>query len=107
MAVQPVFVMSEKEPSHSSRRWSSVSCVIEYVVSPRRLAPDLAAHLRGLGCDASTRGQRLWATHPTAADPTEERLVLGGAIAAWRREHPDARIDPTDYEPPPEMHQWA
>jgi hypothetical protein len=81
--------------------------VIEYVVNPRARASHLAAHLRGLGYDASTRGPRLWATHPTATDPTEERLVLGGAIAVWRREHPDARIDPTDYEPPPEMHEWA
>jgi hypothetical protein len=76
--------------------------VIEYAVSSPILAQHLAAYLRGLGYDASTSGRRLWAAHPTAADPTEERLVLGGAIAAWRREHPDARIDPADYEPPPD-----
>jgi hypothetical protein len=75
--------------------------VIEYVVHPPALAPHLAAHLRGRGYDASTFGSRLWATHPTAADPTEERLAIGGVIAAWRREHPDARIDPSDYDPPP------
>jgi hypothetical protein len=63
--------------------------VIEYVVHPPALAPNLAAHLREQGYDALTRGPRLWAT-----------LVLGGVIAAWRREHPDARIDPTDYDPP-------
>lgn len=67
---------------------------------PPALAPDLAAHLRGLGCKVSNAGPRLWATHPTAADPSEERLVLGGVIAAWRREHRDARVDPTDYDPP-------
>ena len=67
---------------------------------PPALARDLAAHLRAQGYDASTEGPRLWAAHPTAADPTEERLVLGGAIAAWRREHPDARVDPSDYDPP-------
>jgi hypothetical protein len=67
--------------------------VIEYVVHPPALAPHLVAHLRGHGYDASNYGSRLWATHPTAADPSEERLVLGGVIAAWRRGHPDARID--------------
>jgi hypothetical protein len=67
--------------------------VIEYVVHPPALAPHLGAHLRERGYDASTFGPQLWATHATAADPTEERLVLGGVIAAWRREHPDARID--------------
>lgn len=103
----PAFVMSEKDRSHLCWRWSSVGCVIEYVVSPRSLASQLGAHLRGLGYDASTRGPRLWATHATATDPTEERLVLGGAIAAWRREHPDARIDPTDYEPPAKSRLWA
>jgi hypothetical protein len=56
--------------------------------------------LREQGYDASTYGPRLWATHPKAADPTEERLAIGGVIAAWRREHPDVRIDPTDYDPP-------
>jgi hypothetical protein len=76
--------------------------VIEYAVHPPALAPHLAAHLRELGYDASTQGPRLWATHRTAADPSEERLVLGGVIAAWRREHPDARISPSDYELPPE-----
>jgi hypothetical protein len=67
--------------------------VIEYVVHPPALAPHLAARLRERGYDVSTFGPRLWATHPKAADPTEERLVLGDVIAAWRREHPDARID--------------
>jgi hypothetical protein len=67
--------------------------VIEYVVHPPALAPHLVAHLRGHGYDASNYGSRLWATHPAAADPSEERLVLGGVIAAWRRGHPDARID--------------
>jgi hypothetical protein len=48
-------------------------------------------------------GPRLWAKHLTAADPTEERLVLGGVIAAWRRDHADARIDLADYDPPRSM----
>lgn len=76
----------------------SVAWVIEYVVHPPALAPHLVAHLRAQGCDVSNYGRRLWVTHPHAADPTEERLVLGGIIAAWRREHPDARIElhPTD-----------
>jgi hypothetical protein len=82
---------------------SSVAAVIEYVVHPRALAPHLAAHLREQGYEASSRATHLWATHPNAADPSEERLVLGGVIAAWRREHPDARIAPADYEPPPDM----
>lgn len=80
--------------------------MIEYAVHPPVLAPHLAAHLRELGYDASTIGPRLWAKHLTAADPTEERLVLGGVIAAWRRAHPDARIDLADYEPPPDMHGY-
>ena len=67
--------------------------MIEYAVHPPALAPHLAAHLRELGYEASTFGPQLWATDPKAADPSEERLVLGGVIAAWRREHPDARID--------------
>jgi hypothetical protein len=67
--------------------------VIEYLVHPPALAPHLAAHLRERGFDTSTFGPRLWASHPKAADPTEERLVLGDVIAAWRREHPDARVD--------------
>ena len=74
--------------------------MIAYHVHPPALTPDLAAHLRGLGYEVGNSGPRLWATYPTAADPTEERLMLGGAIAAWRREHPDARIAPADYEPP-------
>jgi hypothetical protein len=77
--------------------------VIEYAVHPPALAPLLAAHLHDQGYEASAKGSRLWATHPNAADPSEERLVLGGIIAAWRRKHPDARIDPSDYEPPPDM----
>jgi hypothetical protein len=76
--------------------------VIRYSVNSPVLSQQLAEHLRGLGYDASSRGRVLWAAHPTAGDPTEERVVLGGAIAAWRREHPDARIDPADYEPPPD-----
>ena len=60
---------------------------------PPVLATELAAHLRAQGYDASNYGIRLWATAPHAPDPTEERLVLGGVIAAWRREHPDARVD--------------
>ena len=72
--------------------------MIEYLVHPPVLAPQLVAHLRGRGYDASNYGPRLLATHPRAADPTEERVVLGGVTTAWRREHPDARIDlhPTD-----------
>jgi hypothetical protein len=76
--------------------------VIRYSVNSPVLSQQLAEHLRGLGYDASSRGRVLWAAHPTAGDPTEERVVLGGAIAAWRREHPDARIDPADYEPQPD-----
>ena len=60
---------------------------------PPALAPDLVAHLREQGYHVSNYGRRLWVTHPTAADPTEERLVLGGVVTAWRRAHPDARID--------------
>ena len=67
--------------------------MIEYVVHPPALAPHLVAHLRAQGYDASSYGPHLWAAHPTAADPTDERVVLGGIIATWRREHPDARID--------------
>jgi hypothetical protein len=77
--------------------------MIEYAVNSPVLASLLAAHLREQGYEASSRATHLWATHPNAADPSEERLVLGGVIAAWRREHPDARIDPADYEPPPDM----
>ena len=76
--------------------------MIEYAVHPPVLAPRLAEHLRGLGYEASTSGHRLWATHRTAADPTEERLVLGGVIAEWGRQHPGARVDPTDFEPSPD-----
>jgi hypothetical protein len=78
---------------------SSVASVIEYVVHPPVLGPHLAAHLRGHGYDVSNYGSRLWASYPTAADPTEERLVLGGVIAAWRRDHPDARVDMHPAEP--------
>ena len=67
---------------------------------PPALAPHLAAHLRERGYDVSTSGPRLWATHPNAADPTEERLVLGGVIVAWQREHPDARINLESFTPP-------
>ena len=67
--------------------------MIEYVVRPPAFAPDLAAHLRERGYDVTNYGSRLWATHPHAADPTDERLVLGGVIAAWRSEHPEARVD--------------
>jgi hypothetical protein len=77
--------------------------VIAYEVNSPALASLVAAHLREQGYEASSRGKHLWATHPNAADPSEERLVLGGVIAAWRREHPDARIAPADYEPPPDM----
>ncbi len=80
--------------------FDSVASVIEYVVHPPALAPHLAAHLREQGYDASTSGAQLWATHPNAADPTEERLVLGGVITAWRREHPDARIDLQSFTAP-------
>jgi hypothetical protein len=73
--------------------FGSVPWVIEYAVHPPALTPHLAAHLRERGYDVSAYGTHLWATHPNAADPPEERLVLGGVIAAWRREHPDARID--------------
>ena len=74
--------------------------MIEYAVNSPVLASLLAAHLREQGYEASSRATHLWAAYPNAADPSEERLVLGGVIAAWRREHPDARIDPADYEPP-------
>ena len=67
----------------------------------------LAAHLREQGYEASSQGTHLWATHSGAADPSEERLVLGGVIAAWRREHPDARVNPTDFDPPAEMRERA
>jgi hypothetical protein len=73
--------------------------LIEYVVHPPVLAPHLAERLRGQGYDVSNYGARLWATYPGAADPTEERLVLGGVIAAWRRDHPDARVDMHPAEP--------
>lgn len=79
--------------SRASSSSVSVAWLIEYVVHPPALAPHLAAHLRGQGYDVSSYGPRVWATHPTAADPTEERLVISGVIAAWRRDHPDARID--------------
>ena len=79
---------SRRSPDSSSVAW-----LIEYAVHPPALAPHLVAHLREQGYEASNYGWQLWATHPTAADPSEERLVLGGVIAAWRREHPDARID--------------
>ena len=65
--------------------FGGVPWVIEYVVHPPVLAPYLVAHLRGRGYDATNYGPRLWATHRHAADPTEERLVLGSVIAAWRR----------------------
>src|SRR3954452_4773197 len=77
--------------------------VIAYEVSSPADATLLAVFLREQGYEARSRGTHLWATHANAADPSEERLVLGGAIAAWRREHPDARIAPADYEPPPDM----
>jgi hypothetical protein len=77
--------------------------VIAYEVNSPALASLVAAHLREQGYEAASRGTHLWATHADAADPSEERLVLGGVIAAWRREHPDARIAPADYEPPPDM----
>ena len=80
--------------------------MIEYAVRPPVLAPHLASHLRELGYEASTSGPRLFASYPIAADPTEERLVLGGVIAAWRRAHPDARIDLADAEPPPDQSGW-
>ena len=76
--------------------------MVEYVVHPPVLAPDLVAHLRRLGYDASNAGPRLWATQLTATDPSQERLALGAVIAAWRREHPEARIAPVDYDLPPE-----
>ena len=76
--------------------------MIEYAVHPPVLTPKLLAHLRGLGYDAWTIGTRLYVTDPRASDPTEERLALGGAIAAWRAEHPDARIDLTDNELTPD-----
>jgi hypothetical protein len=79
--------------------------VIEYAVNSPALASLLAAHLREQGYQASSQGMHLWATHSNAADPSEERFILGGVIAAWRRGHPDARINPTDYEPPAEMRE--
>ena len=60
---------------------------------PPALGPHLAEHLRAQGYDVSNYGARIWATYANAADPTEERVVLGGVVAAWRREHPEARID--------------
>ena len=81
--------------------------MIEYAVNSPALASLLAAHLRERGCEASSQGTHLWATHSRAADPSEERLILGGVIAAWRREHPEARINPTDFEPPAEMRERA
>jgi hypothetical protein len=72
--------------------------VIEYVVHPPVLAPELAKHLLEQGCMARTQGPRLWATHPTAASPTDERLMLGSVIASWRSGHPEARIAPVDYD---------
>lgn len=77
--------------------------MIEYAVNSPALASLVAAHLREQGYEASSRGTHLWATHPNAADPSEERFVLGGVIAAWRREYPDAHIAPADFEPPPDM----
>jgi hypothetical protein len=74
--------------------------VIEYSVNSPVLGRQLAEYLCEQGYEASSRATHLWAKYPSAADPTEERLVLGGVIAAWRREHPDARIAPADYEPP-------
>ena len=76
--------------------------VIAYEVSSPADATLLAVFLREQGYEARSRGTHLWATHANAADPSEERIVLGGAIAAWRREHPDARIAPADFEPPPD-----
>lgn len=72
--------------------------MIEYVVHPPALAPDLAKHLLERGCTARTQGSRLWATHPTAASPSDERLMLGSVIGSWRSGHPEARIDPVDYD---------
>ena len=51
------------------------------------------AHLRGQGYERDELRPPGLGDSPNAADPTEERLVLGGVIAAWRREHPEARID--------------
>jgi hypothetical protein len=73
--------------------------VIEYVVHPPALAPELAKHLLAHGSIARTAGPRLWATHPTAASPTEERRMLGSMIASWRSGHPGARIAAVDYNP--------
>jgi hypothetical protein len=67
--------------------------MMKYVVHPPALAPRLAEYLREHGYDASNEGQRLFASYPAAADPTEERLMLGGVIAAWRRANADARVD--------------
>ena len=77
--------------------------MIAYEVNSHGNASLLVAYLREQGYEARSRASHLWASHPNAADPSEERLVLGGAIAAWRREHPDARVAPADYEPPPDM----
>jgi hypothetical protein len=77
--------------------------LIAYAVNTPKLSSLLAAHLREQGYEARSRAIHLWATAPHAADPSEERLVLGGVIAAWQRDHPDARIAPADYEPPPDM----
>jgi hypothetical protein len=68
--------------------------VIEYSVNSPVLASLLAAYLRAQGYEARSRTTHLWAGYPNAADPSEERLILGSVIAAWRREHPDARIEP-------------
>jgi hypothetical protein len=77
--------------------------VIAYEVSSPALASLVAAYLREQGYEAASRGTHLWATHSKAAGPSEERLVLGGVIAAWRQRHPEARIAPADFEPPPDM----
>ena len=74
------------------------SRVIEYVVHPPALAPELAKHLLEQGCMARTQGPRFWATYPTAASPTDERLMLGSVITSWRSGHPGARVAPVDYD---------
>lgn len=66
--------------------------MIRYVVHPPALASALVAHLRAQGFEASHEGPRVWATFAAAADPTEERLVLGSAVSAWRGEHAGARV---------------